>query len=242
MVCEGEEVIAFLPVVGGCHGNTVSAIGIVAVGMEVALQRPQCIQILLHGVHSDAVFLPQVVGEADGVLLLPLEIIGEAQAAVFHSVGVAVGERSVVVQLILSQPQDEQLVLLVGAEDAADVPGSDGNLAAFANLSCIRASFLEFKRRIESDVRAIDALGKCIQDQIREMPIAHSLLILIASIRTLPEVLARKKIITGDQIKAVRREISSLIRNWFGGLTCYVVEFINHWKKDLKDLIPATAL
>ena len=74
------------------------------------------------------------------------------------------------------------------------------------------------------------------------MPIAHSLLILIASIRTLPEVLARKKIITGDQIKAVRREISSLIRNWFGGLTCYVVEFINHWKKDLKDLIPATAL
>lgn len=116
------------------------------------------------------------------------------------------------------------------------------NLAAFANLSCIRASFLEFKRRIESDVRAIGALGKCIQDQIREMPIAHSLLILIASIRTLPEVLARKKIITGDQIKAVRREISSLIRNWFGGLTCYVVEFINHWKKDLKDLIPATAL
>lgn len=116
------------------------------------------------------------------------------------------------------------------------------NLAAFANLSCIRASFLEFKRRIESDVRAIGALGKCIQDQIREMPIAHSLLILIASIRTLTEVLARKKIITGDQIKAVRREISSLIRNWFGGLICYVVEFINHWKKDLKDFIPAKTL
>ena len=116
------------------------------------------------------------------------------------------------------------------------------NLAAFANLSCIRASFLEFKRRIESDVRAIGALGKCVQEQIREMPIAQSLLILIASIRALPEVLARKKIITDEQIKAVRKEISSLIRNWFSGLTCYVVEFINRWKTEFKDLIPVKTI
>ena len=116
------------------------------------------------------------------------------------------------------------------------------NLAAFANLSCIRASFLEFKRRIESDIRAIGALGKCISEQIREMPIAQSLLLLIASIRTLPEVLARKKIITEDQKKAVRREIYSLLRNWFSDLTCYVREFISRWKRDLKDLIPAKTL
>ena len=101
------------------------------------------------------------------------------------------------------------------------------NLAAFANLSCVRASLLEFKRRIESDVRAIGALGKCISEQIREMPIAQSILILLASIKALPEILAKKKIITEDQVKAVRREISSLIRNWFSGLTCYVTEFIS---------------
>ncbi|MDY6465893.1 MAG: transposase [Succinivibrio dextrinosolvens] len=116
------------------------------------------------------------------------------------------------------------------------------NLAAFANLSCVRASLLEFKRRIESDVRAIGALGKCISEQIREMPIAQSILILLASIKALPEILAKKKIITEDQIKAVRREISSLIRNWFSGLTCYVTEFISRWKKDLKDFIPAKTL
>ncbi|MBQ9221989.1 transposase [Succinivibrio sp.] len=112
------------------------------------------------------------------------------------------------------------------------------NLAAFSNLSSIRASILEFKRRIESDVRAIGTLGKCIQEQIRKMPIAHSLLILIASIKALPEVLAKKKIITEEQIKAVRREISLLIRNWFSRLISYVVEFIKRWKTEFKDLIP----
>ncbi len=103
----------------------------------------------------------------------------------------------------------------------------------------LRVSFLEYKRRIESDVRDIVVLEKCIGEQIREMPMAQSILILLASIKALPEIFAKKKIITEDQIKAVRRESSSLIRNWFSGLTCYVAEFISRWKKDLKDFILA---
>jgi len=59
------------------------------------------------------------------------------------------------------------------------------------------------------------------------MPIAQGILILLTTIKALPEIHAKKIIITVDKIKAVRREISSLIRNWFSGLTCYVAEFIS---------------
>ena len=105
------------------------------------------------------------------------------------------------------------------------------NQTNFANISCIRATLLEFKRRAAVDVRAIGELGRGIAEEIREMPLANAMLLLLQLMQSMPEVLLSKGLIARDKLKAVEEVVKTMLDSFFSEQTAYVKEFINSWKR-----------
>ena len=79
-------------------------------------------------------------------------------------------------------------------------------------------------------------IGRGIAEEIREMPLANAMLMLIKLIEGLPDELLKKGVITADKLKACRKVVRSLLNCFFGDLTEYVKDFINNWRRLFKQM------
>lgn len=103
---------------------------------------------------------------------------------------------------------------------------------AFANLSCIRATIIEFHRRIHQDIRAAGELFRGATETLREIPVVEAITELVEKFTDeLPKKLQKAGCIVKGKEKTVKRIIKIMTTKWYNSLTEYVKTFLENSPK-----------
>ena len=88
-------------------------------------------------------------------------------------------------------------------------------ISAYANLACIRANLMEYKRRIENDVRAAGELFYSACQALKEIPFADALNRLLQAYNSIVDDLEKAGCIAKGKLKKAKKILKQKLSVWY---------------------------
>lgn len=108
------------------------------------------------------------------------------------------------------------------------------NQNAFMCLSAIRATILEFHRRLHRDVRTMGEIARDCQETMRLIPLAEAVKELFDRLIEFPDKLDAKGCIVKGKLRIVKHMLKMLLCNWYHDMIDYVKAIFDFCPKQIK--------
>ncbi len=109
------------------------------------------------------------------------------------------------------------------------------SLNAFCNLSCIRETLLEYRRRTVEDYRALGDLCRQWKEAVREIPLVDAISSLILLFKDLGTEIHERGWVAKEHIYAVNDYIFDKLSSWFKGSTRYLKNLFKDYRPDISE-------
>lgn len=106
-------------------------------------------------------------------------------------------------------------------------------ISAYANLACIRANLMEYKRRIENDVRAAGELFYSACQALKEIPFADALNRLLQAYNSIVDDLEKAGCIAKGKLKKAKKILKQKLSVWYDESSAYIQKILELYSTEI---------